>query len=236
MREGTSGLYYVRARYYDSDTGRFLSRDRAASLDPALINPYQFARGNPLRYVDVNGLSPEETQAPGQRVRMVFYNGDLGWATRSTLWAQGGYSFSSPQDIIDQIEQNLGPNDVLGTIEILDHSGCAAFYTAGSMIAVVGDQLHYDPGMQEFLTDLKQYFDENSAIIINQCSVAETARGETLLQLMANETGARVYGPTTDQTNSGFLGAWDLYKFGFVYRDPQQPPESERETVREKSQ
>lgn len=59
MDEG-EGLYYVRARYYNADTGRFISRDPIKSINPKEINPYQYALGNPLRFADVTGREGEE--------------------------------------------------------------------------------------------------------------------------------------------------------------------------------
>ncbi len=62
MDEG-NGLYYIRARYYDSSTGRFINRDPVKSTTPKEINPYQYALNNPLRFVDLTGresVSKEE--------------------------------------------------------------------------------------------------------------------------------------------------------------------------------
>lgn len=60
-REGDTGLYQMRARYYDSSTLRFLSREPLWPLldFPQALNPYQYAFGNPLRFVDPSGLHPE---------------------------------------------------------------------------------------------------------------------------------------------------------------------------------
>jgi RHS repeat-associated protein len=55
MQEGNSGLYYLRARYYDSRTGRFLARDSAQAIAPKSINPYQYSHANPLFHVDPLG-------------------------------------------------------------------------------------------------------------------------------------------------------------------------------------
>jgi RHS repeat-associated protein len=55
MQEGSTGLYYMRARYYDSTTARFLSPDPILSVHPMRVNPYQYARANPLRYADPRG-------------------------------------------------------------------------------------------------------------------------------------------------------------------------------------
>jgi RHS repeat-associated protein len=72
-----TGLYYFNARYYDPETGRFITRDPYSWLpdDPRftstsqptvkwLINPqrfdrYSYAQNNPLRYTDPTGLSLE---------------------------------------------------------------------------------------------------------------------------------------------------------------------------------
>ncbi|MHB8575135.1 MAG: colicin E5-related ribonuclease, partial [Dehalococcoidia bacterium] len=52
-----SGLQYLRARYYDASTGRFLSRDpwAAAVADPALQHPYVYADNGPTANVDPSG-------------------------------------------------------------------------------------------------------------------------------------------------------------------------------------
>ncbi|MCH7664604.1 MAG: RHS repeat-associated core domain-containing protein, partial [Acidobacteria bacterium] len=58
----TDGLYYLRARYYDSGTRRFLSRDLVPTLDPTTVNPYQYAAGAPTRFVDPLGLQQDEPE------------------------------------------------------------------------------------------------------------------------------------------------------------------------------
>ena len=57
-QEGPSGaLYHMRARYYDAETARFISRDPIwpVLVDSESLNPYQYANQNPLRFVDVTG-------------------------------------------------------------------------------------------------------------------------------------------------------------------------------------
>jgi RHS repeat-associated protein len=56
MQEGATGLYYMRARYYDSASARFLSRDPLGRTDPRAINPYQFAYERPVEGADPTGL------------------------------------------------------------------------------------------------------------------------------------------------------------------------------------
>ena len=54
MDEG-NGLYYIRARYYDANMGRFISRDIKKSIIPNQLNPYQYALNNPLLIQDITG-------------------------------------------------------------------------------------------------------------------------------------------------------------------------------------
>ncbi len=55
--DSESGLYYYRARYYDTTTGRFLQKDPIgfAGGDPTL---YQYVSNNPLKWIDSNGTGP----------------------------------------------------------------------------------------------------------------------------------------------------------------------------------
>jgi RHS repeat-associated protein len=51
------GLYYLRARYYNPATGRFLSRDPedGYAKDPASLHKYLYAGGDPVNRIDSNG-------------------------------------------------------------------------------------------------------------------------------------------------------------------------------------
>lgn len=51
------GLYYLRARYYNPLTGRFMSRDPkdGESAEPATLHRYLYASGNPVNALDPSG-------------------------------------------------------------------------------------------------------------------------------------------------------------------------------------
>ncbi|WP_163866947.1 RHS repeat-associated core domain-containing protein [Myxococcus eversor] len=57
--DADSGLTYAQQRWYDSDTGRFLSEDpvgpSAYLTTPNELNPWLYARGNPLTFTDPDG-------------------------------------------------------------------------------------------------------------------------------------------------------------------------------------
>ena len=65
MQEG-QGLYYLRNRHYDASAARFVSRDSITTGDPRSSEPYVYARGNPLKYIDPLGnLSTDDLQDAG---------------------------------------------------------------------------------------------------------------------------------------------------------------------------
>ena len=56
--EEETGLYFYRARYYDSVKGRFVSRD---SLEKeGVVNLYEYAKSNPIRWQDPTGNDPDD--------------------------------------------------------------------------------------------------------------------------------------------------------------------------------
>jgi len=52
-----TGLYFLRARYYDPTTGRFTQRDPSMGMlaMPQTLNPYSYGINNPVKYVDPTG-------------------------------------------------------------------------------------------------------------------------------------------------------------------------------------
>jgi RHS repeat-associated protein len=57
--DASTGLVYLRARYYQSGTGQFLSRDPFPGFTqrPATLHPYAYVTGNPVNQVDPSGYN-----------------------------------------------------------------------------------------------------------------------------------------------------------------------------------
>lgn len=75
--DAESGFYYFRARYYDPQTGRFVNEDPIDFLNGD--NFYRFAKDNPLKYSDPNGL--DDAKIGGNRIR-VHNNDPDPWPSR----------------------------------------------------------------------------------------------------------------------------------------------------------
>ena len=110
--EGESGLYYMRARDYDAQTGLFLSRDPIDVQDQGVeaFSPYQFAFNNPLVFSDPTG-----------QFTILEINGTL--SIQDTLNAIKSYSVEQvKQQAIGEVNKFLARKlfDVLGTFVPFD--------------------------------------------------------------------------------------------------------------------
>jgi RHS repeat-associated protein len=61
------GLYYMRARYYNPLTGRFMSRDPEDGIptDPKTLHKYVYASGDPINLADPSGRAPAQVGVAG---------------------------------------------------------------------------------------------------------------------------------------------------------------------------
>jgi RHS repeat-associated protein len=64
----STGIYYLGARYYDPELGRFLTRDPLVgdTMTPQRLNRYTYCRNNPLKYVDPWGEKDHYIEGGGE--------------------------------------------------------------------------------------------------------------------------------------------------------------------------
>jgi RHS repeat-associated protein len=94
--DADSSLYFLRARYYDPSTGRFLGRDPLS----ASLNPYSYADNNPVNATDPSGMVATSGDPPYNPNFTLAYGGSSGnkeggmaHAENDCLrWTGAGYS------------------------------------------------------------------------------------------------------------------------------------------------
>jgi RHS repeat-associated protein len=108
-----TGLYYYRARYYDSSTGRFLSEDPIAWVGGS-ANFYDYVGNDPVSLADPTGLYPNKTPEPPGGPPMPV-PGDPGsqwaWNPNSGDSRNGTYRPSPWNGSGQQPSVNWDPND-----------------------------------------------------------------------------------------------------------------------------
>lgn len=68
--EGTTGLYYLRARYMNPQTGTFISMDsyQGSIYDPVSLHKYLYANANPVMFTDPSGYFSLAETSVGQAI------------------------------------------------------------------------------------------------------------------------------------------------------------------------
>jgi len=95
--EDSTGLYYFGARYYDPETGRFITADTVLGdlNDPQSLNRYVYCRNNPLKYTDPDGrfwnvaIGAAAGAIVGFFTHLATHPGDYGGAAVSMLVGAG---------------------------------------------------------------------------------------------------------------------------------------------------
>ncbi len=86
QQDAAADLIFLRARYYDPTTGRFLTRDPypAYASTPGTLHRYAYSRNDPVNLVDPSGLDPDRVGGNNFITRM------LSEGVRNTLCNIGG--------------------------------------------------------------------------------------------------------------------------------------------------
>ncbi|NDI35374.1 DNRLRE domain-containing protein [Chengkuizengella sediminis] len=95
--------YYLKARYYDPEIGRFLSKDPVLSL-----NAYTYAANNPVMYADYSGMVPVDIDDNGNIIKHFdsMYTSNSQMTPSEELWQDFLDTYNNRDESIRQLEQN----------------------------------------------------------------------------------------------------------------------------------
>ncbi|MFA7060096.1 MAG: RHS repeat-associated core domain-containing protein [Pedobacter sp.] len=177
-----TGLVYLRKRYYDLETGRFLSKDMFSGFvaQPQSENPYPYAQNNPVNWIDPLGL--EKTcvcqvtfSAVGPKQAVGY--GALGIKPPNDSVAIGPASFGLPYTTI--AERNATQNEIRANIDNIQISapGLSQYLTGGTTFTIgdIGDRNIRNSPTTRF--DIYRFETQKDALDFGKQSVQVTITG-----------------------------------------------------------
>ena len=113
--DSETGLYYLHARYYDPQLGRFIQEDIVEGdlESPASQNPYTYCQNDPVSLVDPSGYSPQNTNTPTR----------FGQFNIANLDSPYGCSLSDLQPVLPELQPSSG-GEVIGAGEMFVYDSC----------------------------------------------------------------------------------------------------------------
>ncbi len=105
-------LYFLRARYYNPETGRFISRDPIGQRDQ--INLYTYVKNSPLVYMDRMGLNSKPFISSAWDVYMT-------WSDNNGEYLYNLTSVINQSDVVKDLERirNYGGAVTVAAIPLL---------------------------------------------------------------------------------------------------------------------
>jgi RHS repeat-associated protein len=199
----TDGLYFMRARFYDPDTGRFLSRDPIENSKGESL--YEYTNNSPITFYDPLGL-----------FSVVIYDTEhdtllypLGALSHSKM-SRSGDGVAIGAGSLKEAAEKLKDLPKAGQIDelyIVDH-GQPGNQTFGSD-NLTQYTIFYNSSWQEIASTVK----ENGTIHLMGCNVAKGEFGENYLQDVADSVGGNRMVTGYDDYVHGFFSFGKLKSF-----------------------
>ncbi|MFH0736793.1 MAG: RHS repeat-associated core domain-containing protein [bacterium] len=170
-----SGLYFYRKRYYDPQTGRFISKDPLLKLlnAPDSVNPYIYVNNNPQSYIDPFGLLDN---MPENKSTSMWYN----WFNQGIFQPQnnfqGAASFISDvgQNYLGTLYKKTTPVPVGGSIGIPVYKSAAA-NNIGGFIGTTLNVVEFIPHVINYKNYFSNPTDSENAFLSLSQTAAEMA-------------------------------------------------------------
>lgn len=133
-----TGYTYLRARYYDPNTGQFLTRD---PLEVVSRQPYQYAWNNPVNFTDPRGMLPD----------IGGFFDDFAWKIAGFADTVGTWSGYDGLALAGSALLFTTPAGWAIGLTVVSTGGSATQWIAGS---VAGDERHQTEGLVSTVTGL----------------------------------------------------------------------------------
>ncbi len=174
-------LHYNRSRYYESDTGRFISEDPGRHAKSG-SNLYRYALNAPTYLMDWNGKEASSSQ------NTTFETGQIDFVD--------GITNNSIDELIGNI---LDLEGKVGKIRLVGHGEPGGFQAPGGGITR-GSLQH--PSVQKLIHALQQRLKPGGKLTLYSCNTGRGSEGEDFLRRLAELLGNNitVESPTTYQS------------------------------------
>lgn len=144
-----TGLYYLRARYYDPTIGRFISEDSFEGQvnNPLSLNQYAYVRNNPLIYVDPSGHLVVGAYGEAQGAFILGGYGNIGAYIDDNFNFLIAYSYGGQfqTNISGSLSSGIVYNPRMDTVDDLIGLGTSLVISGGE---VVGGSISWDISME----------------------------------------------------------------------------------------
>lgn len=118
-----AGLVYLRARYYDPETGRFINKDNWGGRNdkPQSLNKYIYVVNNPIKSIDPSGAIFEDLVEKGQNIN---YN----------LTHPGDYFVGMKNALADPIARGLILDEISDNSDYVKYASATVGFTPGYVV------------------------------------------------------------------------------------------------------